>query len=412
MKLTQKLIEQMPYPKKGQTYIFDDDLPGFGVRISRGRKSFFVQAYVKNKKIRYTIGRMPLFNLARARLRAKEVLLDMAYGINPQEEKKQVKLQSTTLQQVATNYLKDRNLKPNSIRDINKHMNGIFQDWKDKPFASINIDQVKSRFHEFSERSKAQCNQAFRILRAILNYGMENYKGPDDKPLRIYNPVNILSSNKMWHPTSAKEGDIPLNEIGKFWHTIQQKRQDPALNVSSRSVIDAVSFVLLSGGRREEVASLRWENVNLDNAYWHIEDPKNKKPITLPMSKQAVDLLLERPRLNQYVFCSDKGRVGHINSGAIRNKAFKLHGVTAHDLRRTFQAIAITCGIELYKAKLLMNHRQKNDITLKHYIQTSNMVWLKPEIDAIGAFVERKTLEYEHQVINIEAKRQQKEIKK
>ena len=409
MKFTQKLIEQLPYPKKGQKYYFDDNLPGFGLRVSAGVKSFFVQSYVGRKKVRCTIGRLPVFNVARARLRAKELLLDMAYGINPQEEKKQTRIQLTTLGQVVDTYLIDRNLKPNSIRDIQKHMNGIFKDWLGKPFIDIDIDMVKALFHEFSERSAAQCNQAFRILRAILNYALENYKGPDDKPLRLYNPVNILSVNKMWHVLDSKEGDIPINEIGKFWDTLQHERDDPSLGISSLSVIDAVCVTLLTGARREEVASLEWSNVNLGESYWHIESPKNKKPITLPLSKQAVAILSERPRLNQYVFYSDKNKGGYINSGAIRNKAFKLQGVTAHDLRRTFQAIAIACGIELYKAKLLMNHRQKNDITIKHYTQTSNMVWLKPEIDAIGAFIEKKSQEYRHRVIDLGANKLHKE---
>lgn len=404
MKLTQKLIEKMPFPEKGQKFVFDDDLPGFGIRLSQATKTFFVQGFVNSKKIRITIGKVPVFNLARARQRAKDHLHEMALGNDPRSEKKRIEAESTTLGEVVESYIMDRRLKKNTIHDIHKHLKGVFSSWKDRPFVSINRDMVLSRFREFSERSHAQANQAFRILRALLNYAQATYR-PGDRPLIIENPVKVLSDAKMWHYIPPREKNVPLNEIGNFWHKLQKARHDPAQTISGRSVVDAVCFCLLTGARREEVASLKWEHINFESETWRIDDPKNNRPVTLPLSQQTIDILSARPRENEFVFFSDKSATGHIGAGAIRNKAYALQKIAAHDLRRTFQAIGGACNIELFKIKLLMNHRQKNDVTITHYMQTSDLSFLKSEIYLIGNYVERKALLFENQVIELSSVR-------
>ena len=64
--------------------------------------------------------------------------------------------------------------------------------------------------------------------------------------------------------------------------------------------------------------------------------------------------------------------------------------ISIHDLRRTFRAIAGECGIELYKTKLLMNHKLNQDVTISAYTETSDLRYLKPEIQKIGDWIERQ----------------------
>ena len=64
--------------------------------------------------------------------------------------------------------------------------------------------------------------------------------------------------------------------------------------------------------------------------------------------------------------------------------------ISAHDLRRTFRAIAGECGLELWKAKLLMNHRLNQDVTIGHYTETEDLRYLDPEINKISDWIVRQ----------------------
>ena len=73
-----------------------------------------------------------------------------------------------------------------------------------RPIIEITRDRIATKFRELSDRSHAQSNQAFRILRALLNFARAAYR-PDNKPMLIENPVDILSQTKVWN-RSAKIG--------------------------------------------------------------------------------------------------------------------------------------------------------------------------------------------------------------
>jgi len=69
--------------------------------------------------------------------------------------------------------------------------------------------------------------------------------------------------------------------------------------------------------------------------------------------------------------------------------------VTAHDLRRTFSAVAGAVNVELWRTKALMGHKQKQDVTLHHYKDLSDVRFLKPEADRIANYFEEQRRIYE-----------------
>lgn len=84
---------------------------------------------------------------------------------------------------------------------------------------------------------------------------------------------------------------------------------------------DFKHFILLSlltGARRINVMSARWEDVNLDSAIWRIPDAdsKNGEPMILPLSTEAVRIFAARnPQKTSFVFPADSA-TGHINARA------------------------------------------------------------------------------------------------
>jgi integrase len=66
--------------------------------------------------------------------------------------------------------------------------------------------------------------------------------------------------------------------------------------------------------------------------------------------------------------------------------------ISPHDVRRSFRAIAGECGIEFWKTKLLMGHKLSGDVTITHYTETSDLRYLRPEINKIAAWIIRQGL--------------------
>jgi len=392
VKLTKSIVESIPLPGSGQSFLWDIETKGFGLRLTPTARTYIVQGRVAGRDRRVTLGKHGVLTVQQARKRAQRELSLMSEGKDPSKERKRREAQGVTLGQVVQAYLKDRrNLKESSRADIRKHLEGSFSDWKDKPIVSITREKVLTRFRELSDRSHAQANQAFRNLRAFINYAMGAYRA-DGVPTIPENPVKAISDLKMWNHIKPRSGRIPTEKIGDAWNALQEIRTAPAQTPISRTMADAVTFLLLTGSRWSEMGSLTWERINLDEGYWHIPDPKNRTSITFPLSSVAVDMLKDRPQKGEYVFPA-RTATGHIvEARSVLKKVSEAAGVhiTAHDLRRTFRAITGECGIDFWKTKLLMGHKISGDVTITHYTETNDLRYLSKEINLIGQWITKQ----------------------
>ena len=392
VKLTKSIVESIPLPEKGQSFLWDIEIKGFGVRLTPTARSYIVQGRVRGRDRRVTLGKHGVLTVQQARKRAQRELSKMSEGIDPSKEKKRREAQGVTLGQVVQAYLKDRRtLKESSRADILKHLEGSFSDWKDKPIVSITREKVLTRFRELSNRSHAQANQAFRNLRAFINYAMGAYQS-EGVSIISENPVKAISDLKIWNHVEPRSGRIPTEKIGAAWNALQELRTAPEQTPISRTMADAVTFLFLTGARWSEMASLTLDRVNLEEASWHIPDPKNRTPVIFPLSSVALDMLKDRPQKGEYIFPA-RTATGHIvEARTVLQKVSEAVGVhvTAHDLRRTFRAIAGECGIDFWKTKLLMGHKISGDVTITHYTETSDLRYLLAEINQISKWIERQ----------------------
>jgi integrase len=404
MKLVKSRVEAITPPSSGQAFHWDDELRGFGVRVTAsGARSYVAQGRVKAKTRRVTIGTHGRWTCDEARRQAREILRHMDMGIDPQEERQRTAAMGVTLREVATAYQRDRELKALSKRDIEKHITTNFEEWADRPAADITRDACMRLFREISARSPSQANQAFVILRALLNYARAAYRTPDGASTLPENPVAVLSEAKLWNRERARDTRIPMNKVGAVWAELDKLRGEVRTR-DEHTCIDYVAFLLLTGARGAEAAELTWDRVDLpDGAVgtWHLPDPKNGRPVTFPLSEAAKELLqarkskktdetdaVEGKPASQYVFPS-WGKTGHIlDARGILEKLAATAGLhlTRHDLRRTYTAIAIKCGVEMWKAELLTGHVPQT-VTLKHYTETSDLRYLAEDADRIGAWV-------------------------
>lgn len=400
-KLTKTYIDKITPPASGYDLHWDSEVSGFGIRVTpAGKITYIVQGRVNGKEARISIGTHGAFTVDHARDDAREHLRSMRRGIDPRAVAKERAAETVCLRDVADAYKRDRPLKDSSKAEIERHVTTTFEAWLKKPMASITREAVTKRFNEIKNHglrgdgpAPAQANQGFSVLRALFNYAIREYRRPDGTAIIKDNPVEVL--HKKWAPIKAKTTRIPDSKVGAVWSALQQWRE-VAYNRDTLASIDLVSFLLLTGSRIGEASALTWDRVNLDECWWHIPDPKNRNPVWLPLSSQAVELLKTRQRVkgSDFVFTS-WGKCGHIRDPRdTMNNLSEVAGLhlSPHDLRRTFTTIGIAnCDIDLFKIELLTNHVPKT-VTGRHYLETQQLQYLLPQVQQIADWIEAQAV--------------------
>ncbi|MBK7362180.1 MAG: DUF4102 domain-containing protein [Micavibrio sp.] len=174
VKITKTAIDEAAYPDKGQVFLWDTELKGFGVCISRSSKTFIVQRDVAGISKRITIGRYGVFTPDQARKLAIKNIFLMTQGVNPNEEKKERRKKSLTLDELAEEFLKARStMKPRTKKDYRYCLDSYLADWLHKPVTDITAEKFQRRYFYIGENNGKTCaNNVRRILSAMINYGM------------------------------------------------------------------------------------------------------------------------------------------------------------------------------------------------------------------------------------------------
>ena len=373
-KITKSYVDKLSTPETGQAFIRDTELKGFAVRItSSGAKSFILEKRIDGKVKRLTLGRYPELTVEQARKEAHKLLGHIAVGRNPAAEKKQEALQGTTLKQAFDDFVKTRkNLKERTLYDYRRVMAVVFADWQDKAITGINKDMVSKRHNKIGvERGEAYANLSMRFLRALFNFAIAQYEDGNGHSILRENPVMRLTQTRAWYRVDRRQTVIKPHQLSPWHEAVMSLKQDQISNQSAM-VADYLLFLLFTGLRRQEAATLKWSNIDLDDRSFTLTDTKNREPLTLPLTDFVFDLLQSRKATtdSEYVFAGD-GKAGYLIEPRRQvQKVIQLSEVsfTLHDLRRTFITIAESIDISAYALKRLVNHKMTNDVTAGYII--------------------------------------------
>lgn len=404
-KLTKGYVDRVKPGSKDEFY-WDTETKGFGLRVTpAGKVSFIIQGRVRGsaKEARLTIGSYGVFTPDQARDVAREHLRSMRLGIDPRDVRRQNEAAKITLRQVADAYFaRPGMLKESTKTEMNRHIDKVFETWKNKPIASITSADCRRRYEEMATNglrgngpAPTQAAIAMVTLRTLINFAINEYQQLDGKPLIEHNPVAILK--KDLRPSPPRTRHVDRRNIGKFWNLLTDARR-ASFNRDVVTGIDLVMFLMLTGARRNEGAALTWDRININDCdptdcWWYIPDPKNRNPVWLPLSSQAVAVLKNRSRIdgNPHVFAS-RSKAGHIMDTRAPleqlSKKIGMDRLSAHDLRRTFVTTGVkACRLDLAKLELLTNH-VPSGITARHYLATSDLRDFHAEAQAIGDSIE------------------------
>lgn len=424
MKLTKTAVETAALPVDGKTKaLYWDEgkgaVTGFGLSVTaNGVRSYVAQSRVNGETRRVTIGRHGVWTCELARDHARVVLQDMAKGVDPQVEKRKQAAAAATLREVMEDYLTHHRtthgapLRASTQLDIRRHVETNLANMADRPIADITRDACLAAFNELSKRAKGQANQCMVTLRALINYAREKHATDDgDYTIHRMNPVSMaFNKHKLGklNKIGTRKGRVPAEKIGAVWAMLQKRRAE-ARTVDDRTSADYVSMLMLTGCRANEVATLTWANVNLDEGWFRIpkEIAKNHNELVLPLSTVLHQLLTERQeaakapqhvakrRADQearagspYVFAS-WGKVGHIGEArGTMDAVSEVAGVrvTRHDLRRTLEDVAAACHVSDDQRRQLLNHLA-SDVHGRSYANNPDPKVLAAAVERIAQWI-------------------------
>lgn len=375
LRFTKRAVEALPHPQKGQVLYRDELLRGFGVRVGAQSKVFYVEGQVAGRTRRVTIGRADAVPVDKARKRALGILSEMAAGVDPNAEKRRVAQESLTLGQAFDRFFETRSRLADSTRESYQRTANLYlKDWTRSSVTSITRQMVLKRHQRIAkEHGEVTANNVMRHLRSVYNVTAAAH---DEFPP---NPVNILTQARAWYPERRRRGAVSANDLPAWWAAVMEE-PDYAR--------DFLLIALFTGMRRNEIAALRWEQVNLEERALHIPRTKNGDPLDLPLADYLVTLLRTRKKQagrSPWVFPSS-GKKGHIvETKKFTARVTERSGVsfTLHDLRRTFITIAESLDIPHYALKRLLNHRLSGDVTAGYIV--SDLERLRGPVSLVAA---------------------------
>jgi integrase len=156
---------------------------------------------------------------------------------------------------------------------------------------------------------------------------------------------------------TARERVLTDAELAAVW------RAADALGPAARAF---VRLLILTGQRRDEVAGLRWADVDLDaagGAVWTLprEATKADRTHEVPLSAAAVAILAGLPREGEYVLSTTGGRRPISGYSKVKARLDELAGVTGwrfHDLRRTAGTGLARLGVAVATISRVLNHTE------------------------------------------------------
>ncbi|MEO5861317.1 MAG: tyrosine-type recombinase/integrase [Burkholderiales bacterium] len=159
-----------------------------------------------------------------------------------------------------------------------------------------------------------------------------------------------------------RQNFIKPHELAPWFRAVQSLPEDRKI------VGDYLLLLVLTGLRRTEAASMRWENVDLYAGTLTVQETKNKEDHTLPLSDFLFEILRARQKdaIGKYVF-PGFGKSGYLSEPKKTVKEVaKRSGIpfTPHDLRRTFATVVnnLETTLSYFSIKRLLNHKTQ-DVT-------------------------------------------------
>jgi integrase len=396
---TDKFIKaEARVPASGRVDYHDALVPGLALRVSsKGHKTFTLVARYPNKPknpTRRVLGEYGVISLDTARIRARAWLELIGKGIDPRIQEGRRKAEErrkavATFKAVAEEYL-DRHKTLAKHGEAKRILDAEFtKHWGDRPAADILPEEVADAIRGIVKRgAKYQAHNALGHLRRVYNWAIGTHEfGLVSSPVTSLKPkdligakqarTHILSEDELRGVWKACVGGYTAPKEGKT-----RVRSPVAPKEMGYPYGPLVRLLILTGQRENEVAGMKWDEIDFDHKIrfkdgnekervidcpmWTIpaERMKGKDSRTheVPLGPEAVALLKGLPRFKgPHVFTTTDGNKPVNGFSKAKSRLDKLSNVKNwifHDLRRTMRTHLSALPVPDMIRELVIAHAQ------------------------------------------------------
>ena len=408
-KITKRSVEAITPGPKDQK-LWDTEIPGFGVKVTPADRRVYVLQYWAPGRARarrtFTLGvhGAPVVHKHRtvdltaelARELAREARADIQRGADPAGDRGQARaaLKTQTVAALSLNFLEAAREKRKATtateyaRLFDKHLVPAF--------GAVVVDAITVRdvsaLHHKMRKTPMMANRCVALLGAFLNWcALRGFRPRGTNPCR---DVEMYEEH-------ARERFLSVEELARLGDALrtaetaglppapQHRRKPPKAETAKHRpkmadtplpanpyAVAALRLLLLTGWRKDEVLTLRWDAVDLTRGgatLANTKTGKSERALGLP----AVALLKALPRVEGSPFVFPGAKPGKSLREIRRvwtaaRLAAKLTGVRLHDIRHTAASHAISGGVSLYVTGKLLGH--KRAATTQRYAHLSDDV--------------------------------------
>ena len=374
-------------PQSKDYFLWDDDLPGFGLRVfASGKRSYLVQYRAGGRTRRYTIGLHGIWTPETARKRAQVLLGEIARGENPAEQR-MLNIKAITVKELCQRYVKDaengliqgKKRRPKKastlVTDksrIDRHIIPLLGTRRVKDVTSAEVTRflrdvasgktkldvkTKRRGRAIVRGGIGTATRAVGLLGGIFTYAVQ--LGIIDR-----NPVHgVRKFADQKKSRRLTEGEYRL--LGEVIRKAAEKEQ-------YQTAVNMIRAIACTGGRRGEIVTLKWADIDAENSCIRLGDSKegaSTRPIGLPVLDFLDRLRPDAPGIHVFPGTqTGKPLIGFPKYWKEILKDTALSGITPHVLRHSFASIANDLGFTEVTIAALLGH-SRGTITSR-YIHT------------------------------------------
>ena len=392
--LTKRVVDAS-VPRNDRYYVWDSLLPGFGLRVEKsGAKTFIVRYRAegggRTAAQRFvTVGRFGPLTPEQARKQAKTILGSVANGEDPADERraKRAEMRMGGLIDlyeeegcfVQRGKRQGAPMKPMTKRfTMGRLRNHVVPLLGHKRVTEINPGDIERFARDVAAGKTARDEKAGPRARIIVRGG----EGLAAKVVRDLSAVysfamrrEIAARNPCLTAAVRKTGGVrerflTLEEVARLGAALDELEQEGA----NPKALNIARLWALTGCRRNEIAGLKWSEVNLTEGLLALDDTKTGKSIR-PLGAAAIAILasIDQREGSVFVFPAERGDgyfqgVKPIWARAIEKA--KLKGVTPHTLRHTMGSTAISTGEAMALTGAILGHSNLRSTAIYAHVQT------------------------------------------
>ena len=347
--------------------VMDTDVPGFGVRVSEiGQKTFILIARYPGSPnpTRRALGEYPALSLEDARGRARDWRDLIRKGLDPKAEedrlrRQELRKQEMTFASVAEDFI-ERHLKgqrkaKDSEREVRKELIGP---WGERPVASITREDVVALVDAIVRRpAPYTAHIVLGHARSLFNWAISRSAyGLESSPCDRVKPTALIGAKQ---PRQRVLSDA---ELASLWG---------ASDTVGYPFGPLYKLLLLTGARKNEVAGMRWSELDLTKCVWTVPPERFKSNAShlVPLTDQAVEIIRHIPRFTKgdHLFTTTHGEkpISGFSKGKTRVDKLMKEDIgtippwVIHDIRRTVRTRLASLKISDLVAEMVIGHGRK-----------------------------------------------------